>query len=100
MQDMQAHRLVVYSVMQKECVKLVKYYNVFQILTDTINISNFHLQVYTRLQKLGICLSHMATLTAVDQIGRDHDKPVLDWVHKLSTDISSTEVSCCWLISQ
>ena len=47
----------------------------------------------TRLQKLGICLSHKATLKAVDEIGRDHDQPVLDWANKLTTELSVNEVS-------
>ena len=41
-------------------------------------------QVYLRLQKLGVCLPHTATLLAIKRMGLNHDKPVLDWKNYLS----------------
>ena len=32
-----------------------------------------------RLHKLGVCLSHTATLLAIKKMGEGHDKLVLDW---------------------
>ena len=37
------------------------------------------IQVFTRLHKLGLCLSYDATIKAVKTMGMNHDKLVLDW---------------------
>ncbi len=37
-----------------------------------------------RLQRLGVCLSHRATLKTVDQMGSQHDQQVMTWAHNLT----------------
>lgn len=37
------------------------------------------IQVYTRLQKLRLCLSHKATLSFIETLGIDFDKDVISW---------------------
>eukprot|EP00731_Ephydatia_muelleri_P018431 Em0011g471a len=40
--------------------------------------------VYSRLQKLGLCLSITSTLKLLDVLGTNHDHIVMDWVKELS----------------
>eukprot|EP00731_Ephydatia_muelleri_P035780 Em0160g1a len=40
--------------------------------------------VYSRLQKLGLCLSDSSTRALLDILGTDHDKVVKNWVSELS----------------
>ncbi len=44
--------------------------------------------MYARLQRLGVCLSHTATILAVKKMGINHDKTVQDWTDHLSGTIS------------
>ncbi len=37
------------------------------------------MQVYDRLQKLCLCLSHSKTIQLVDQLGTDHDEVARQW---------------------
>ena len=37
------------------------------------------LQIYTRLQKLMLCMSHKTTIRLVDQMGKNHDSDVCGW---------------------
>ena len=37
------------------------------------------LQVYNRLQKLMISMSHPTTLSIIDRLGEGHNVPVLNW---------------------
>ena len=39
----------------------------------------FIMQVYRRLQKLLLCLSHTQTLTTLDRLGENYDESVLKW---------------------
>eukprot|EP00731_Ephydatia_muelleri_P002391 Em0001g2391a len=41
-------------------------------------------QVYSRLQKLGLCLSITSTLKLLDVLGTNHDHIVMGWVKELS----------------
>jgi hypothetical protein len=41
-------------------------------------------QVYTRLNKLGVCLSHKAVTCLVKKMGEDHDKPLRVWQASVS----------------
>ena len=50
-------------------------------------------KVFTRLQKLGICLSSSGTLSAVDTLGKGHDEEVLSWVDCLRPLVSTTQVN-------
>ena len=45
---------------------------------------NFISQVYTRLNKLGVCLSHKAVTRIVKKMGDDHDKPLRVWQASVS----------------
>ena len=36
-------------------------------------------QVYSRLQKLLLCLSHEATLSFIEKLDKDYDKDVKSW---------------------
>ncbi len=49
------------------------------------------MQVYTRLQKLGVCLSHTATLTALKKMGLNHDQVIKNWTRQMSTKITEDE---------
>ena len=49
--------------------------------------------MYTHLQRLGICLSHPATILAIKKMGIDYDKAVLDWTSQLSQQPVSLNVS-------
>ena len=40
--------------------------------------------MYSRLQKLGLCLSITSTLKLLDVLGTNHDHIVMDWVKELS----------------
>ena len=44
---------------------------------------DYLLQVFIRLQKMGICLSSVSTRRVIDSLGKDHDRTVLDWVENL-----------------
>lgn len=37
------------------------------------------MQVYDRLQKLCLCLSHSKTIQLIDQLGEDYDEVVRQW---------------------
>jgi len=54
------------------------------------------MQVFTRLQRLGICLSHKATLNIVDHMGEHHDEKVLQWVQDLESAIQEMGVEVCF----
>ena len=50
-------------------------------------------EVYSRLQILGICLSHTSTVKLLDIIGHDHDHIVKEWVQELRKLIPTSYVS-------
>ena len=47
------------------------------------NCINFILQVYVRLQKLMLSMSHPAALATIDKLGANFDSPVLQWKENL-----------------
>ena len=51
-------------------------------------------QVYTRLEKTGLCLSRMGTWTLIDMLGRRHDEEVMKWVTALQVLTPTSHVSC------
>ncbi|KAL5467435.1 hypothetical protein EMCRGX_G031658 [Ephydatia muelleri] len=55
--------------------------------------------VYCRLQKLGICLSSVATWSLIDKLGRNHDEIVKSWSHALEKTIP-TDHGCATVIQQ
>ncbi len=55
--------------------------------------SNYIFQVYTRLQKLLLCLSHSRSVAYVDVLGAEHDKPVLSWKESLERQVFHPQVS-------
>ena len=50
-------------------------YQIKNLLINTIN----NLQVFHRLNKLGLCLSHKQTLHVVKHLGMGYDRQVLEW---------------------
>eukprot|EP00731_Ephydatia_muelleri_P003037 Em0001g3037a len=48
-------------------------------------------QVYSRLQKLGICLSSTATWALIDNMGQDHDTSVKQWMESLKKTICTDD---------
>jgi hypothetical protein len=40
--------------------------------------------LFTRLQKVGICISHKSTIRFIDTLGEDFDIPVMMWCKKIS----------------
>ena len=48
--------------------------------------------MFTRLQKLGVSLSHRATIDLIDEMGIGHDEAVLNWRDSLQPTIDMTEV--------
>eukprot|EP00731_Ephydatia_muelleri_P021588 Em0014g179a len=44
-------------------------------------------RVYTRLQRMGVCLSSNTVRKTIDMMGRDHDVAVKKWVEELSSFI-------------
>lgn len=55
------------------CCKTVSYYKLI-VINHTVC-----LQVYTRLQRLGLCLSYNATIETINKFGSDYDETVLEW---------------------
>lgn len=49
------------------------------------------LQVYTRLNKLGMCVSHKTVIRLVKKLGKDHDHPVVQWKEAVDGRKSSVE---------
>ncbi len=56
---------------------------------------NISLQGYERSQKWGISTSHSSTLKKLDQMGKEFDKPVLEWKEKIES-----HASLCNLLSK
>ena len=50
------------------------------------------MQVYTRLHKLGICMSHKSTVRLLDKLGEGHDAEVHKWKEDLLTHIQLNQV--------
>ena len=48
--------------------------------------------MYSRLQKLGLCLSITSTLKLLDVLGTNHDHIVMDWVKELSKLTTTSHV--------
>ena len=42
------------------------------------------MQVFTRLQRLNLCVSHQATITFLTKIGESHDNEVVEWRNSLA----------------
>ena len=55
----------------------------------------FILQVYSRLQKFGMCLSSASSRILMHKLGMDHDSSVLAWKEDLKKSISTNHVSIC-----
>ena len=47
-------------------------------------------QVYQRLQKIGLGLSHQQTIRIVDNLGEDFDKKVLKWKENAEISMDDT----------
>ena len=48
------------------------------------------LQVYERLQKLNITVSHRQLLRLIDKLGMNHDGKVLEWRDALVVELKNT----------
>ena len=51
-----------------------------------------HNQVYRRLQRLFLCLSHERTNGFLDILGKDYDREVIEWRDAIDRHIQSNEV--------
>ena len=47
----------------------------------------------TRLNKLGMCVSHKTVLHSIKKLGKNHDKPVLHWKEAIEGRKSVSTVS-------
>ena len=68
-----------------DCTKMNK--------TAPLSLSLAFSQVYSRLQKMLLCLSHKRVLSTLDELGDDFDEKVLQWQCNL---LSSMSVSYCF----
>lgn len=60
---------------------LITYFCTTDIIefTFTMLLCLINLQVFTRLQKLLLCVSHKSTLSFIDKLGQNYDEPVKSW---------------------
>lgn len=56
------------------------------------------LQVYTRLNKFGVCLSHKAVTRIVKKMGDNHDKPLRVWQASVSESDSGSRLPYVYII--
>ena len=49
-------------------------------------------QVYDRLQKVGLCLSHGRTIKLVDRLGEGFDEQVLHWKSQIESTMDPKEI--------
>lgn len=56
------------------------------------NFLHFHFQVFNRLQKLNICMSHQTTIKLVDMLGSDFDSKVHQWRDSLISALDNVTV--------
>ena len=54
-----------------------------------VNITVYYAQVFQRLQRLNVCMSHQVTSGLVDALGRDHDVKALQWREKLLAELNT-----------
>ena len=59
------------------CLTPIFYYNTVIIMI------NLFMQVFDRLQKLHLCLSHRKTVRTVDKLGENHDSVLCEWRNAL-----------------
>ena len=55
------------------------------------------IQVYGRLQKMMLCLSHQATLKMLDVVAEGHDELVWEWRESLLDRIEFTDIPVCFI---
>lgn len=53
-----------------------------------VSVLNFCIQVYNRLQKINICMSHQTVVRLIDQLGMDHDTDVKEWQSQLEQTLT------------
>ena len=52
-------------------------------------ITDYLIQVYTRLHKLNLCASHRDTITSLDILGKGYDTKVMQWSNTFIPRIAS-----------
>ena len=52
------------------------------------------MQVFVRLQKLGLCLSPPGTLRLLDCLGDGHDEKIWEWRESLTARLQIAQVNC------
>ena len=57
-----------------------------------------HMQVYTQLQRLLLCLSHKSTIRTIDKLGDGHDQAVIKWKNSLEQLLMASNEVCRKLI--
>ena len=64
------------------------------VLKCVIKLTDYLIQVHTRLHKLNLCASHSDTNTSLDILGKGYDTKVMQWSNTLIPIIASkTSVS-------
>ncbi len=52
-------------------------------------------QVYQRLQKVNVCMSHIVTCRLLESLGDGHDKLVLQWRDNLIESLKKAHEEVC-----
>ena len=68
--------------------------SVYRVMWD-LYVGKLTLQVFQRLQKLNICMSHQASVTLVNKLGSDYDAKVIEWRESLLEGIEEVMQSNC-----
>ena len=56
-----------------------RYLSVINYCYTYIYVHSAYLQVFNRLQKLALCMSHRSTVRLIEQLGRGHDSALIQW---------------------
>ena len=68
--------------------------------TITAAIKRFNLlQVYQRLQKLNLCMSHQMTSSLITLVGSEHDKDVQQWRNTILTELDLISEFQVWVLT-
>lgn len=60
------------------------------VYVHIISSAQYVIQVFQRLQKLNLCMSHQVTSTLISTIGKDYDAKVHQWKQDVLVEVDST----------